>query len=121
MDDITELIPWSDRPVWRGISCGPGWNQLILALTYSLIAVYPDVKVVQIKEKFGTLRYYIDPPPVEHYGVLYEIIGDYERLSALTCELCGAKTDAGTRRFRGGWIRTLCDDCFENASREYNV
>lgn len=57
----------------------------------------------QVKEKFGTLRFYIDNADDYVAGV----ISMAESMSCRTCEDCGSP---GTRR-PGGWIRTLCDGC----------
>lgn len=61
----------------------------------------PDVVAVQIKEKYGTLRFYYDGGDDYISG----IVAMAENMSARTCEQCGAP---GKPR-RGGWIRTLCD------------
>jgi hypothetical protein len=67
--------------------------------------VYPyDLQVVQVKEKFGTLRFYV------HGGDdrVDNIISAMEMASSLICEWCGA---AGELRDDGGWYTTLCDAC----------
>lgn len=84
-----------------GIECGPGWK----ALYEPLVELCKQERVVisQVKEKFGTLRFYVASAP-EH---VYDAIEKAERKSAETCEQCGAP---GKRR-NDGWIRTLCDGC----------
>ena len=66
--------------------------------------------IVQIKEKFGGLRFYVDgaTDEVDNY------IAFAEQLSNRICEECGAP---GTHR-DNGWIRTLCD---KHANPEVNV
>lgn len=59
------------------------------------------VRVAQIKEKFGGLRFYYDGGD-EHIGGMIDMA---ESWASHTCETCG---DRGKRR-DGGWIRTLCD------------
>lgn len=61
----------------------------------------PQVIAVQIKEKFGTLRFYYDGGDEYCRGV--ESMAEF--MSAKTCEECGSP---GKSR-HGGWIRTLCD------------
>lgn len=63
--------------------------------------VVPQVVAAQVKEKFGTLRFYYDGGD-EYIGAMVSMA---ESMSARTCEHCGAP---GTQR-SGGWIRTLCD------------
>jgi len=62
----------------------------------------PQVTIAQIKEKFGTLRFYYDGGDDYISGM----VSLAESLSGLTCEECGS---IGERR-SGGWIRTLCDE-----------
>lgn len=57
----------------------------------------------QVKEKYGTLRFYMTCE-TEEMSVL---IGVAERKSAVTCETCGKPG----KRNSYGWITTLCDDC----------
>ena len=59
------------------------------------------IRVAQIKEKFGGLRFYYDggDDRIEGMVTMAEIWAGH------TCETCGNK---GKRR-DGGWIRTLCD------------
>jgi hypothetical protein len=63
---------------------------------------YTGFAVVQVKEKFGTLRFY-------HPGndAIDRYVRLAERLSSVTCEDCGKR---GVQN-DSGWIRTHCDDC----------
>lgn len=63
--------------------------------------IIPQVVAIQVKEKFGSLRFYTNGVTDEISG----IIRMAESMSALTCEECGAP---GRRRGRG-WIYTACD------------
>ena len=56
---------------------------------------------VQVKEKFGTLRFYYDGGDHVTQGIVMMA----ESLSAVTCEQCGAPGQPDTR----GWVKTLCD------------
>ena len=50
-------------PRWgRWIQCGKGWYPLLCELDEKLAAIFPDYELHQVKEKFGTLRYYIGFP-----------------------------------------------------------
>lgn len=62
--------------------------------------VYPHL--VQVKEKFGDLRYYVDRLDDD----LYPLVGLAERLCRYTCELCGSP---GTKRENLRWLSVLCD------------
>ena len=56
---------------------------------------------VQVKEKFGGLRFYVQAATDKHYNY----INFAESMSYRTCEECGA---AG-KTYTDGWHRTLCD------------
>ena len=60
------------------------------------------IVVVQVKEKFGVLCYYVDRSD----KVINEVIENASSLSSMTCETCGSPG----RTRRGSWIRVLCDD-----------
>ncbi len=62
----------------------------------------PQVVAVQVKEKFGGLRFYYDGGDDRIYGMVRMA----ESWASCTCEECGAP---GKHR-SGGWIRTLCDE-----------
>jgi hypothetical protein len=85
-----------------GFECGDGWYGLIYNLCKELMSVpAPAPVAAQVKEKYGTLRFYVDHGTDEHYN----IIGHYEGLSRHTCDVCG---EPGRLR-TGGWMRTLCE------------
>ncbi len=93
-----------------GFSCGDGWEPIIRRLSEKLeplIAALPDSEerptAMQVKEKFGTLRFYLWSETNE----MTNAIQAAEDESAATCESCGSP---GTLR-SGGWLQTLCDGC----------
>lgn len=97
-----------------GFECGDGWYNIINQLCANIQhytdwqnknhekhPVVEQVVAVQIKEKFGTLRFYYDGGDDTIGGMVRMA----ESMSAVTCEECGSP---GHQR-SGGWIRTLCD------------
>lgn len=86
-----------------GFGVGPGWSDIILDLHMKLLKENPDYSIAQVKEKFGTLRYYTGP--MTDQGYIY--IAEAENLSAITCEECGRPGKLRDEKNR--WIRTLCD------------
>lgn len=62
-----------------------------------------DYYPVQIKEKFGSLRWYTNFDTEE----TNKIVSKYEDLSAKTCIKCGKPATQITT----GWISPYCDDC----------
>ena len=88
------------------LSCEDGWFLLIKNLCEEL-KLYPYLVAVQIKEKFGGLRFYIGSVSATDYNKVYSIIGKYEKLSYATCEKCGNPGEIT----KGLWLKTLCADC----------
>ena len=86
----------------RFFGVGEGWYPIIKNLILELIALGWDKRLVQCKEKFGGLRFYLETYPEGATDVVIK----YEKLSYETCEKCGEK---GEQRKIKGWIHTLCD------------
>ena len=96
---------------YGGFAIGVGWWPIIKSLSANIQhyldwknkteEVVPQVRVRQVKEKFGGLRFYYDGGD-EHVSGMVRMA---EAWADASCEQCGAP---GTRR-HGGWIRTLCD------------
>jgi hypothetical protein len=64
-----------------------------------------QVIVEQVKEKFGTLRFYYQGGDDYIDG----LVAMAESMSGVTCEECGNPGESHS----GGWIRTLCQPCEE--------
>jgi hypothetical protein len=80
---------------------GEGWHGLVEEC-YN-ICVENEVDITQVKEKYGTLRFYILGGSDEVYNKIEDICAR----SALICEECG---NAG-KTVDLGWYFTLCSDC----------
>jgi hypothetical protein len=64
-----------------------------------------QVEATQVKEKYGTLRFYVDHADEEVNGM----ISMAEAMSAVTCETCG--TTKGAKVGGSGWLSCRCDKC----------
>ena len=89
-----------------GIETGDGWFDIIDKLCYNIQNYIDDnkvaqIKAIQVKEKYGTLRFYTD-----YYHNMTEVyIQHAENKSAKTCEVCGKPGKMNTE----GWITVRCD------------
>jgi hypothetical protein len=95
----------------RWIGHDAGWYPIAVACDERLSAIDPDYVVHQIKEKFGTLRYYCAPsgePSPELLNAFDDIISEAERASALTCERC---SEPGVLHETNHLVKTLCASC----------
>jgi hypothetical protein len=90
-----------------GFRCEVGWDGLITRLCERLDALaLPGLRVVQVKEKFGTLRFYVEGGNKAVAGLIRQA----EVESAETCEWCGSRGEL--RKSARGYFLTLCDSCF---------
>ena len=85
---------------------GPGWADILARLIPDLLALGWDGSIHQVKEKYGTLRFYVGSAS----GAVFKRIDQAELESETTCEQCGQPG-----RLRGwDWVVTLCDKCDED-------
>jgi hypothetical protein len=103
----------------RWISVDAGWYPLVIATDHRLAEIDPDYVVQQIKEKFGTLRYYCTPGSEDASAELLDsldaITEDAQRASAITCERCGEPGILQRTRY---WAKTLCGVCGDRLGYE---
>jgi len=109
-----------------GFECGDGWYDILSALcgniqdhidwrnsqrerllknnphNHRIPEEVEQVVVDQVKEKFGTLRFYYSGGDESIDGMVRMA----ESMSAVTCEECGKPGYQSS----GGWIRTLCEE-----------
>lgn len=102
--------------VW-GFECLDGWFDIIDCLCRNIqhhidwrseqisAEDLEDLQVVaiQVKEKFGTLRFYYNGGDEKISGM----VSVAEEMSSRICEICGNSGKTGTK----AWARTLCDSC----------
>lgn len=120
-----------------GLTVGDGWFSVLDALCERISnLLYGDdllhnneptsIIVYQVKEKFGTLRFYL-----AEYNCsavckekIDEAINDAVRLSGKTCEKCGKSGDKKYIKIQNipdyNWTVTLCDSCFADVQQSYN-
>lgn len=122
-----------------GCECGDGWFELIQELCQRITNVYKfegmdiDLEILQIKEKFGKLRFYyrhfedsntiqaidflgvgslrlsVASEECEYKKKISVLVHCYEKWSAHICEKCGARGELRTDLL---WKKTLCEDCY---------
>jgi hypothetical protein len=108
-DKHSKLFP-KDRTLMQslmafGFECDDGWYAILDELFSKMIATGEPIEVVQVKEKYGTLRVYITGAS----EAIYDMIDVAEEESSKTCEACG-----GPGKLCGkGWVQTLCVKCDE--------
>jgi len=90
-------------------------KQELIDLPLREIKECPQVTLDQVKEKFGTLRFYYTGGDDYISG----LVSMAESMSGVTCETCGKP---GTRT-RGSWIKTACKEHggidFDDSEEDY--
>ena len=131
------LIPrnvWDDQIIWERYKDTKKWDYTLAdefpsgywkafglmmceelreeLIKYNFLDKY---RVVQIKEKWGQLRFYDNGYPVG--SAISDIIDKYSKLSENICIKCG-KPDVHILNYYG-WISPYCEDCFQPQPYEY--
>ncbi len=117
------MYPLEDKPIefFAGF-VGKGWYKLMEDLINKLLFISKTFNVIiiptQIKEKFGSLRFYYVTISDNFKGteeelklvddIIFDIVSYAEGLSARTCENCGK---LGEIVEIGGWLTALCNSC----------
>lgn len=97
--------PMNETAMCWGFECGDGWFDLVDRLC-SLLQWdidhnrQPQIEVTQVKEKFGSLRFYTDVATDRQDGC----ISMAESMSSRICEVCGCPGATNTE----GWLSTRC-------------
>lgn len=137
-----------------GCECSGGWYSLIHNLCQEITEKYAeyqlpvDIVVLQIKEKFGMLRFYYEyedspcklqaldfigsgasirfspenseeTPKQSLRKEIASVVRKYEKKSASVCEICGA--DNAERRnisTKHYYVKTVCDKCYDEHMRK---
>jgi hypothetical protein len=114
---LKEFSPLYDYLEW-GFECGDGWYEVIRELSNNIYVGcverkikmgLPDdlefnpIHVIQVKEKYGTLRFYLSGM----HDWMQGFIDIAEVRSSVTCETCGKPGELKKR----AWWCTICKDC----------
>ena len=118
MKDINTLLnkyPKLFGEMAFGIECGDGWFDLIDKLCEDITKADPEVIALQVKEKFGTLRFYITAySEIGDTGEVFDLIDEAEDASEKICEECGAPGKLEGKM----WFKTICEKCKKEISEE---
>lgn len=105
-EEFSDILAYFSDEVEAVIWCGTGWADVIRRCHDELFLKDPNYKISQIKEKFGSMRFYFTPSNMELYREMGSIVLKYEIESENTCDICG---DEGYIRKDGGIYRARCD------------
>lgn len=111
--DLEEKLIKSFPLLYKNLThfeCGDGWFKIIWDLSEKLEALIggmggEDCFASQVKEKYASLRFYMESPSSE----MKPLIAEAEKKSSETCEECGAYG----RLRKLSWVMCLCDACYK--------
>lgn len=90
LTDIIKDINSHNGNGYEVLQCEKGWWELVTQCHTELKRIDPKYRIIQIKQKFGGLRYYftteLGPETVE---LMHEIVRRYEKRLDTVCELTG--------------------------------
>ena len=98
-----------------GIECWDGWYNLLDGLCGNIMdycksrGITPP-QFTQVKQKYGTLRVYINLAD----ETIYDMVDKAENESANICEKCGSNDGV---KFTEGWLTALCNNCKKNINK----
>jgi len=114
---VNRYKPMTETTMCWGFDCGDGWYNIIRVLCSNIQhhidwrnrkngldpnqPIVSQVTVDQVKEKFGTLRFYCTGGDDYIDG----LVSMAESMSSVICEVCG---NSGSTLGRG-WLTTLCE------------
>lgn len=103
LEDYDYEFTWLDdmEDGWRiafGLQMMEELKQTLVKINY-----LDEYKLMQVKEKFGSLRWYDNGRSNE----MNDVIAKYEDLSEKTCGFCGEKA----KYISKGWIYPYCKEC----------
>ena len=110
---VNRTKPMMETCMCWGFECGDGWFNILDQLMGNIQhhidwknrkeEVVAQVTLDQVKEKFGTLRFYYSGGDDAIDGMVRMA----ESMSGVTCEECSAPAQT----HGPGWIRTICEPC----------
>lgn len=102
--------------IWprAGAAVGQGWMKIVEPALRAMKKIDPNIRIDQIKEKFGGLRIYFAASDPILYDMLELVVNGAESKAWHTCEECG---ELAERVNDEGWIRTICDSCMEKGKK----
>lgn len=96
-------------PLESALLCiGKGWHEIVKSLINDLFELGWNGTLIQVKEKYGTLRFYIGTSTEE----MENRIEQAWKQSSITCDVCGKPGEVRTNR---NWVMTRCNEHDKNS------
>jgi hypothetical protein len=107
INDLQHIVDRIHPGYTKRIECSEGWYELIFDCDRELAAIDPDYTIYQVKQKFGSLRFYFESTDEVKKAQMSDVVREYEPKSLRTCELTGKP---GVIMKKGLWYKTLAPE-----------
>lgn len=122
-DDLDEPLTWLQTRFQQGwpndLDVYDGWLKMVSDLTLDLRSITEHFTVLQVKEKFGGLRFYYELPnhlPEIDRQKFRDRVDLAESGSFFVCGTCGTTDDVSQLG-----MRPVCDTCIGDESEDLAV
>lgn len=111
--NLTAKFPWlAEQNFAWGWDCGAGWEDIFTKFLAVVDRECPGGKgftILQVKEKFGTIRLYfqLDAVDADAAKQIHDAVTLLDARSHFTCETCGKR---GRQKNAGGYMFVACDE-----------
>lgn len=98
-----------ENPPYIYFSVNTGWFNLLDSLHKKLYYLDPHYTIFQIKEKFGSMRFYAsfsDISPIAQ-SICFDLVDRAEIRSSNVCEICGKYGQISEHKH---WLSARCND-----------
>lgn len=113
LQDLIKKYPdLYDHEGFYFFECGGRLVRSLDQLSNKLVALKKKIKVGQVKEKYGGLRFYLDEDESEK---AVELIDDAETLSYETCSKCGSTKGV---ELENRYDSPYCGECRNQATKQ---
>lgn len=97
-----------------GIECPDSWFDILHTLCWEIqrlvdIEKSPQIEATQVKEKFGTLRFYYEGGNDKVIEKVDELISIAEDMTSKVCAICGS--DKEVKQSKSAWVHFTCPKC----------
>ena len=105
------LINWYiSALVSNDYNVGKGWNLLVGNLCENILKLDGTVRIMQVKQKFGELRfYYVEGQDKKQRTKIKDLVKLAEMTSSSICEECGSYDFVSNKT--GPYVQSLCHKC----------
>lgn len=126
-------MPVTQTCMCWGFEIGKGWYRILAELCEKLDVIYQETGIAvvftQVKEKYGTARFYYDVNTLKEniknidkwYDMISMLVDEAESQSAYYCDVCGKYIESDELRTICicGWYYGTCKKCLVKAMPEY--